>query len=354
MRNVRISVFLPFLLLIFLFNVPLGFSQVGMNVSGGIGRPYHRFLVADLGLIGTGGKANSIFSVSFGEDQTNNAEYFLEIEVTDDISGDVLLSGETDKKEYKTYFSGKTYNNYNITDAKNLGGSFRISESSKTLQDKILATGAIPAGSFTITMKLMKEDRTPVDMDSINIIVTPPYLQPVYPVNVSTTKDALNFRWASNINNMELHIFTDPRGNNEILRGSLLPARGLGYAQSADGSLITPLLEDGKRYYWQIWGYIDTSHGTELVKGPLSEFLYFVESADVVYLGLSEEDKAAIMDEVLEILKSFVNKRAARSLSGYSVDRVVVDNSPMNHEEIMTILMLIKEKELKLNSIYFK
>lgn len=353
MRNIRISVFLVVFLSIFLFYVPIGFSAVGMTVSGGIGRPYHRFLVADLGLIGTGGKANSIFSVTFYKDSTN-AKYFLEIEVTDDISGKLLLSGETDKKDYNPYFSGKTYNNYNITDAENLGGSFKISESSKTLQDKILATGAIPAGSFTITMRLKDAYGNQVDEDSINIIVTPPYLQPVYPVNVSTTKNALNFRWASNINNMELHIFTDPRGNNEILKGSLLPARGLGSAQGVDGSLITPLLEDGKRYYWQIWGYIDTSHDEELVKGPLSEFLYFVESADVVYLGLSEEDKAAIMDEILEILQSFVNKRAARSISGYTIDRVVVDNSPMSREEIMTILMLIKERELKLNSIYFK
>lgn len=353
MRSIRISVFLLVLILIFSIYIPFAFGQVGMTVSGGTGRPYHRFLVADLGLIGTGGKANSIFSVTFGSDSTTD-KYFMEIEVTDNTTGDVLLSGSTDTKEYNPYFSGKTYNNYNITDAENLGGSFKISDTSKKLQDKILATGAIPAGSFTITMRLKKADRTQVAEDSISIIVTPPYLQPVYPVNISTTKNALNFRWASNINNMELHIFTDPRGNNEILKGSLLPARGLGSAQSADGSLITPFLENAQRYYWQVWGYIDTSHGAELVKGPLSEFLYFVESADVVYLGLSEEDKAAIMDEIIEILKSFVNKRAARSISGYSIDRIIVDNSPLSREEIMTILMLIKEKELKLNSIYFK
>ena len=352
MRNVKISVLLLVLVLIFLFYVPLGFSVVGITKFSG-GGTYHRFLVADLGLIGTGGKANNIFSVTFGVDSTTD-KYFLEIEVTDDLSGEVLLSGSTETKDYYPHFSGKTYNNYNITDAENLGGSFKISDTSKKLQDKILATGAIPAGSFTITLRLKKADRTKEYKDSITIVVRPPYLQPVYPVNVSTTKNSLNFRWASNINNMELHIFTDPRGNNEILKGSILPARGLGSAQSADGSLITPFLENGQRYYWQIWGYIDTSHGAELVKGPISEFLYFVESADVVYLGLSDEDRAAIMDEVLEILKSFVNKRAARSISGYSIDRVIVDNSPVTREEIMTILMLIKEKELKLNSIYFK
>ncbi len=351
MRWAKRPVLLLAVLLLFFVPVFLTFGAVSMDLSGG--GTYHRFLVADLGLIGTGGKANSIFSVKFGDDPTTDS-YYLDIEVTDNTAGGVLLSGQTEKKPYNTDFSGKTYNNYNITDAAALGGSFTISDTSKTLQDKILATGAIPAGSFTITMRLKKADGTLVEEKTISLIVRPPYLQPVYPVNISSTKDGLSFRWLSNIKNMELHLFRDPRGNNEILKGSLLPVKGLGSGQSAGGSGITSLLENGQRYYWQVWGKIDTSHGEELVKGPLSEFLYFVESADVVYIGLGKEDKASIMDEVVDILLGFVNKRAAKSIADYDIDRVIVDNSVVGREEIMTILLLIKKGELKLNAVYFK
>ena len=152
--------------------------------------------------------------------------------------------------------------------------------------------------------------------------------------------------------NNELHIFTDPRGNSEILAGNRLPIRNV--SRNYSGSGLGSLLTDATSYYWQIYGHISTTHGDELVKGPLSAFLYFEDASYVIDLGLSDKDKDKIMDELIIILEELINKRAAKSISAYDIDRIVLDNSVVTREEIMAILLAIKSKQLNVNSVYFR
>jgi len=69
---------------------------------------------------------------------------------------------------------------------------------------------------------------------------------------------------------------------------------------------------------------------------------------------LSDADKALITDELIAILTELVNKRAAKSIKEYDLDRIVLDNGVVSRDEIMAILSLIKEKQVKVNSIYFR
>ncbi|MCK5569133.1 MAG: hypothetical protein KAJ15_05410, partial [Spirochaetes bacterium] len=278
-------------------------------------------------------------------------DYYLRIEAKR-VGGDILLSGNTDSHNYNTIFLGATsYFNYDILDV--FGGSFSRAKGAGKERDQIFATGLLPEGTFRITLKLINSV-TQIEADSkfIDITVIPPYLQPVYPVDTSVTKAALNFKWLTNMTNKELHIFTDPRGNNEILAGNRLPIRNV--SRSYRGSGLGSLLTDATSYYWQIYGHISTTHGDELVKGPLSAFLYFEDASYVIDLGLSDKDKEQIMDELIIILEELINKRAAKSISTYDIDRIVLDNSVVTREEIMAILLAIKSKQLNVNSVYFK
>jgi len=313
---------------------------------------YNRFLVADLGLLGSG-KANEIFRVSFDSSSEVKDNYYLKIEVTRLSDGKILLSGNTQPKPYNKYFSGQEYTNYNITDADVPGGDFTLSEEAGDLTDMVMATGALPEGGFRVKLELYKQGDTLTNIShEITINITPPYIQPIYPVNISVTSSSLNFRWRSNMNNMSLHLYTDPAGRNEITSGARLPARGVG--QGLDGSLISSILHTGEHYFWQIQGDIETSHGKERVKGPLSEFLYLQEGSQPVFLGLSEAEKEAIRAEIYDILFKLINRRAARSILDYDIDRVLFDGSPVSMMEIMAVLDLIKENKITVNAIYFR
>jgi hypothetical protein len=120
---------------------------------------------------------------------------------------------------------------------------------------------------------------------------------------------------------------------------------------TVDGAEIAPLLEDGKVYYWQVWGYINTSHGDELVKGTLTQFQYFEYLRGIEYIGLTDEDKKNIKDALIVLLQKLVDKKAANSIENYDVNRVVLDNSPVTREEIMTVLQAIIDDKLTATSI---
>ncbi len=342
-----------FLVLFLIFPIMTLFATISIDVTypaGGV-LSYNRFLVADLGLLGEG-KSNKIFEIRFGSD-TSTDSYYLHIKVTDNSNGKVLLEGNTESWPYNERFSGQTYTNYNITEAASLGGSFSISDESKTLQDKILATGALPEGTFTISFELKKaSDNSTVDTAQITVNIDPPYLQPIYPVNNYVTPSSLVFRWRSNLSNLSLHIYSDPRGKNEVKSGSRLPAGVSGGMY--DGTSIATLLSYGKTYYWQITGDINTSHGTETLKGPVSSFILKTEGSGGGYFGLSEGEKAQIKARLIKLLKSKINKRAARSIRSFNLDRVLLDNSEISLNEILNILEMLEKGKLKVKSVYFK
>lgn len=205
----------------------------------------------------------------------------------------------------------------------------------------------VPQGTYYIRISHWDGEAQQGGTATITVIVQPPFLQPVYPVNVGTSSASLNFRWvARNLSGLRLHLYEDPRGRSEITRGSILPAAASG--GGLDGSTIARLLDEGSTYYWQLSGRIQTTHGPETVKGPISMFRYGDPLAE---LGLTEEDRADIKDKLIEILQQYVNRRAARSIADYIVDRGVLDNSTVNREEIMTILQLIEEGEITVNAV---
>jgi hypothetical protein len=320
-----------------------------VDVTTTVSTPYNKFLVADLGLT-KGGSKYPVFSVAFSG-LTGGQQYSLEVTVERVSDGKQLLTGSTNSV-LGSVINNNTYTNYQLADVFT-GGNFSVSEDEKQLQDQVLATGALPQGSYRITLTLNTGGGT----DSIVVQIVPPYLQPVSPVDVSATRDVLAFRWATNINRngpVEFHLFTDPGGNREVTYGGSLPQRGI-TGSSLDGSTVAPYLVDGTTYYWQIWGVITTTHGQERVKSALSRFRYYESStAAVVSLGLTDAEKSDIKSELLAILEELVNKRAAKSISRYEFDRAVLDNGVVSYEEIMAILSLIRQKQATVNAIYFK
>jgi len=216
-----------------------------MTVTLYASEQYNRFLVADLGL--SGSAKNKVFEVTFDPGDTTD-KYYVNIVVKDEITGQTLISGNTNALPYNTGYSGKTFSNINMADASNLGGSFTISgaAANKSLRDKVLATGALPQSSFLITLTFYKSGNPPTvvgDPYPIRITINPPYQQPLYPLNIAVSKSGLDFRWISNFKNIELHLFEDPNGNRELIAGSILPKTRLGTAQGVDGSDIAGLLE---------------------------------------------------------------------------------------------------------------
>ncbi len=334
------------------------FAAPGMNVQVFATEQYNRFLVADLGL--SGSAKNEVFRITFNTDNTVTDTYYVRIIVKDENSQLTLISGNTNALPYNTGYSGKTFSNIDMTDASNLGGSFTISggavsKETKELQDKVLATGALPQSTFSITLTLYQSgNSTPVATKTILLSINPPYQQPLYPLNVTVSKSGLDFRWISNVKNIELHLFEDPNGNRELIAGSILPKIRLGTAQGVDGSDIAGLLEEGQTYYWQLWGYINTSHGEELVKGTLNEFVYSQEGAASIELVLTEPDKQEIKKELARILTELFGRKWARNLRNYDIARILLDEGFISREEVMTILHLIEQKKLDVNNIYLK
>lgn len=335
-----------------LLSSPVLFAAVGMTLTSYLDAEYHRFYVADLGLTG-GSSSRTLFTLTFGSNPLNATEHSLHIEVTNG-EGDLLLSGNTDSWPYNEKFSGQTYTNYNVADDANLGGTFDLKGEAEGLKDAVLATGAFPAGTVQINIQLVDDSLSSVvDGETVIIRIVPPYLQPIYPLSISVSEASCDFRWRSNLHDLEFHLYEDPRGQREVVFGSRLP-RSMGQGQSLDGAEIALLLENGKSYFWQIKGYISTSHGRESAKGPLVDFLYFSDISSMIELGLSDEDKNRIKEALIEILSKQGGKRAAKSISDYELARVVLDNSIIPIHEIMAILNLIKDDQVKVKTIDLK
>jgi len=333
------------------FSMGMAQSISSVTFQNGTGI-YNRFIAADLGFT-EGGKDNKVFQITFGGAGPGTYHY-LSITITSS-GGKTLLSGTTKVTghPYDPDFLGRTLWNYDILDE--LGGRFSVSSNASTVKDKILKTGEVPEGSYTVSIELWQAGSgTPTQTwPDFNIQVIPPYFASIYPVDTSVTKAAMNFKIVSkNVDNMELHVYADPGGNDE-LTGSTTVLRNI--SDSFDASSIASLLTDGEIYYWQIHGTIDTTHGDELVKSPLNPFLYFEDTGYVENLGLSDVESSQIMKELFEIVQEIINKRAANSLKGFEVERVLIDGSvASNAQDVMAILKLIKEKEVTVNSAAFR
>ncbi len=355
MKQSKFYIFTALLLASMFIAVPLALGGVSMTVTSSLaGEPYNRFLVADLGILG-GGRQNEVFTVEFGTDATTD-NYYLHIKVVSVSDGATLLDGNTDSLPYDENYSGKVFNNSNITDSGSLGGSFTISDTSQNLQDRILATGALPQGSFTIDLDFYKSatetaDAVLITTQSIAVQIIPPFLQPSYPVDTTVPGQGLTFSWGTNVKDLTFHLFGDPAGNQELYHVQL----GTG-VRSVPATGFDHILRkwQGRDLYWQVKGLIKTSHGNEAFAGPLSYFIYYEDSVVSQDIGLSFEERRELEDKVIELLGQIVNKRAANSIKQYDLDRVVLDRGVVARGEVIPILDEIIAKEVKVNAIYFR
>jgi len=350
MKKKKICIFF-FCFVLLLFSTSLAMAGITITDPPSKTRTYHRFLVADLGLTGRG-RPNKIFVISFDATGVINPGkgHHLHIEVIRQNDGRVLGSGDTESYIYNITFLNQSFNNYEIADK--LGGDFTISKDAGDLKDKVLATSAIPEGKFRIKIDLIEDPSILRDSDEMIVTMESPYMRTIYPVDTSVTPSSMKFIWQSNLEDQEFRLYTDPRGRNEITKGTRLPRRGV--RQSLDGGSFDSFLDIGELYFWQVNGYMNTSHGRVFTKGPISMFLFLEEGSSVMELGLSEAEKAAILEELTNILRDLINKRAARSIRGYDVERILLDNSIITIKELMAILSLIKSGDAQVNRIYFR
>jgi len=346
-RKKLVTVFCGTLVLMFLTFLP-GFAQT-VQIIDPLSKTltYQRFLVADLGLQGRG-KPNRIFRVEFTG--SSAALYHLNIEVIRQKDGKLLASGNTDPQVFNTMVSGGPYWNYEIDDA--LGGDFTVSDAAKDLEKKVLATGAFPEGTFLIILRLVQDPASVVSTDQLIVTINSPFLDHIYPRDTMATPTLLKFRWRTNFSNLEFRLYRDPRGRQEIRSGSRLPRRNV--SQQLDGSNLKNLLTYNEYYYWQINGTINTSHGPEFIRGPISAFLFVEEGTPLEDLGLTEAEKRAIYKELEIVLGELLGRKGVRSIKGYELLRAVLDGYYVTWEEIMAVLALIKSGEVELNAVYFQ
>ncbi|HEB31099.1 MAG TPA: hypothetical protein ENI15_09530, partial [Spirochaetes bacterium] len=271
MRKLRFLFIIISFLVFILFSFSSGLAVVLIDSSTQTNTTYNRFLAGDLGFT-KGGKNNRVFSITFGAAAGDSNLHYLNIEISS--GGKTILSGNTDSLAYNTNYSAKTYWNYEILDE--LGGTFTVSRSGSEVRDKVLKTGEVPQGIYTVQIQLINSGtQAEVSTKTFTFTVVPASLHSIYPVNTSVTKSSMDFKWLSKeLFDMRFHLFKDPGGRDEIRSGYRLP-RSVNSGQSYDGSGIGSLLNDGSMYYWQIRGKITTTHGDELVKSPLNAFLYF-------------------------------------------------------------------------------
>jgi hypothetical protein len=358
MRKLRYITIISCSLFFILAAFSLGMAVTGIQSVNQVGSgTYNRFLASDLGFT-AGGKNNKVFSITFGANAGETGDHHLYIKITSS-TGKTLLSGTTkvSGNPYNTKFSGRTLWNYEILDE--LGGRFQVSSAASDVREKILKTGEVPQGVYGVYIELRNAIGTAVgapSSQSLNITVIPAYLQTVYPVDTSVTKSGMNFKVISkNVQRMEAHLYSDSVGNKELTKPSEVIY--LNGRQSFDASSWADpnLIKDGGTYYWQIHGYISTTHGDELVKSPLNAFLYFEDRGYVENLGLSDVESNQIMNELFEIVQETINRRAANSMRGFEIERVLIDgNVVTDSQEIMAILKLIKDKEVTVNSASFR
>ena len=325
------------------------FAQfITINPSGPL--TYHVFLAADLGL-GTNNKGNKDFQITFDPGPTGDQQ--IEVQVTDNVTSELLVDGATDPQDYATQIQGTYY--IGQLDEE-FGGDFEVLDTGTARYEAVLATGRLPRGQYRITLTLIPHGATA----SIVVNVAPPYVEPLFPVDSQTERASLIFRWVSNINDQQLRFYRDPGGNREVLAGSRAPFSHIGsgvdpfkrVTYNVDGATIAPVLQNEKLYYWRIDGYINTSHGDELVEGVLTAFQYFDEKRILTDIGLDDSEKQLIMSYLIQMLQQVVeDDMAIKVLSALEVDRATKDNSPVSSDELIGILVGIISGELTVTAI---
>ncbi len=351
MRTLRFLFIIGCFLVFILFSFSIGLSDVILSHYPPGSTTYNRFLAGDLGFT-KGGKNNRVFSITFDSPGTTTL-YHLHIEISSE--GKTILSGNTGSHAFNSKYGVKqTYWNYEILDE--LGGSFTVSRSGSDVRDKVLKTGEVPQGTYIVQIQLVREsDQLAISTEQITFTVVPASLHSIYPVNTSVTKSSMDFKWFSKeLFDMQFHLFKDPGGRDEIRSGYRLP-RSVGSGQGYDGSGIGSLLNDGSMYYWQIRGKITTTHGDELVKSPLNAFLYFEDKTSLEDWWLDPVVSREITEELSELLKEYLSKRVIDALKDYDIERITLDNGGIfSKEQVLSILAMIKNKEVEVKSVYFK
>jgi hypothetical protein len=342
------AVFFMVILFVFL-SFSLGMSQTISIQKGpvllGVSQ-IHRFFVADLGLAGSG-SINRIFRVNVsGADLT--PVWTIGLIIRKD--GAEVLSGDTVPTTLTDLDSKTPLWNFELDDV--LGGDFSVDNIDPAIEKKVLDTGEFPPGQYQITVQL-KNGGIVQASGSITVLIVPFYLQPVYPVDTVASKNSLFFQWSSNLPQFEFHLFNDPRGNHEIVvRSKGLPQKTS--ARRVRGSQFATLLVEQRRYFWQVNGFINTSHGSEIEDGLINSFVYIENITPGAVIGLSEKEKKAIMDELIALLMEMVNKRASTSIEDFTVDRALLDNEVISYDEIMQIISLIKSGEARMINARFR
>ncbi len=342
-------------LLCFIVSVIFIFSSFGLvlsqtiTLSRGEDLPstgaIHQFLVADIGVTSAAGR-NKIFKITFGAGNTIGDK----LQVTITKNGTEVANGTTDPLTEN--FAGETIYNYEVADR--AGGMSGMGEVDKSIQAQVMATGAFPEGTYVIKVGLVNAGTS----DTLTIPIAAPFLQAINPVDKAVNQAALDFRWRSNLKDLRLHIFEDPMGRVEITRGAGTSAGGLPRnvtGQAWDGSSIASLLKDGERYYWQLTGYMETTHGRVKASGPLSEFGFFVgtPTSDTTF-GFDENEMININSELIAILRKLVNPQAADSLLRYKLKRVVMEGRYVGYDDVISILSCINDEGVKVNAVFFR
>jgi hypothetical protein len=327
--------------------VTAGFAAAQVTITA-TNTEFNKFIIADLGLQG-GGKNNNIFQVQFNVGGGQNKYAAVVIKA----NGETLADGQTDDQP-ANMFDNDTYSNYEIND--DLGGDFEVSDQGD-LADTIINTGIVPDGTYTITISVHDAGTDALlGQDTLVITVKSAYVQPIFPVDQLTDKTTLKFQYAvKNLRDQTLSVYRDPSGKNEVKEGSFLPVDvgdSIGpHNVNIPGTGINSVLEDSETYYWGVTGKIRTTHGDELVRGPINRFLFFEDLAEVQIVLLSEQDADAIKALLVKILEKYGSRRDAKSIADYLVTRGILDTGTIGREEIMTILMMMESGDIEPDSI---
>jgi hypothetical protein len=332
MKITKLRILLPACIILLFSVFAVSYAQDIASVSPNPLK-INEFLVADLGLTGGGGRDNQLFNITFNTNASGTS-YKLAIQV-ETAEGAVLLTGESNLHPYNTTFSGKTYFNYNIVDK--LGGKFEIKSGIPSrIENAILNTGAVPQGTFFIKFQLKDSGGSNIGtLKTLTVIVGPYYLVSISPTDGElVNKQKLDFKWQTNLDEVQLNIYDRPTGGSPIADTSVTGQSYKWPSLVADAPLVK-----GKTYFWQITAYKVTTHGRVKVAGARTPFFYY-EGAIPTAGGLLDE--AAV--------KAALEELGVTGISTLNLKWVVYDDSVLFlTDNITSILSCIKQSGEKFN-----
>ncbi len=248
------------------------------------------------------------------------------------------------------------------------------------LEQKVLATGQLPAGKYLFYIEAIREDDPgnpipdPNLDDNVIVVTNPTYVQPLFPGNradsgtppqIGTTVPY--FQWESDANIFNLYVYEKMESDrtledvfshdpilhlegypNKIFQYPLdtTPLTFLNNRGEEVGRSVGPirLLEPGKTYYWVVEAVIPTAGEPLYLKSEVYQFRIF-----------NLNDVEAFAQNILNFLRQVLGPdfdRYMNQLTNYSpTGTILINNAPVGRDALFNFLEKFRNGKIKITDV---